>query len=168
MAFELSEKTDKRIREEILPRYPFKKSAILPVLWAIQEEKGHLCREALLYAAQVVEQPPAHVYSVLTFYTMFFQQPIGRFHLQVCKTASCEIMGCRQITDRLRQRLGIDVGQTTADGLFTLSQVECLAACELAPMIQVNEDYYGPLTPEKVDELLEDLKSGRQQVKPCL
>lgn len=168
MAFELTEKTKKRIQEEILPKYPFKKSAVLPVLWAIQEEKGYVSEEAMVYTAQVIEEPPAHVYSVLTFYTMFFQHPIGKYHLQVCKTASCEIMGCRQITARFKERLGIGVGQTTADGMFTLSEVECLAACELAPMVQVNEDYFGPLTPEKVDELLDDLKAGANKVKPCL
>ncbi len=170
MDFELSQETQKRINEEILPRYPRKKSAILPILWEIQEEHGYVSREGMLYTAEVLELPPAHVYGVLTFYTMFEQEPIGKFHLQVCRTVSCEIMGCKAITKRIKDKLGIDVGETTDDKLFTLTEVECLAGCEIAPMMQINKDNYGPLTPEVVDVMLDELKEHGETkaTKPCL
>jgi len=168
MAFEFSAQTDQEIREEILPRYPSTKSAILPVLWAIQNEQGFICRDAMLYVAEVLGLPPSHVYGVLTFYTMFRREPIGKYHLQVCRTASCEVMGSREVVERIKERLEIGIGETTPDRLFSLSEVECLGCCEIAPAIQVNEDNYGPMTPEKVDLLLEDLRNGTNRVQPCL
>jgi NADH-quinone oxidoreductase E subunit len=168
MAFELSTATQQRIREEIVPRYPSKKSAILPVLWAVQREKGFVSREGALFVAEVLDLPPAHVQGVLTFYTMFHQEPVGKYQLQVCRTASCEILGSKEVVARLKERLGIDVGETTPDRMFTLTEVECLGCCELAPVVQVNEDNYGPMTPEKVDILLEDLRNGTKRIEPCL
>ena len=170
MSFELSQETQTRINEEIIPLYPRKKSAILPVLWEIQEEHGHISREGMLYTAEILELPAAHVFGVLTFYTMFEQEPIGKFHLQVCKTASCEIMGCKGITQKNKDKLGIGTGETSEDELFTLTEVECLAACEIAPMMQVNKDNFGPLTPEIVDVILDELKEHGETktTKRCL
>jgi NADH-quinone oxidoreductase E subunit len=158
MPFELSQEIQKRINEEIIPRYPRKKSAILPILWEIQEEHGYISREGMLYTAEILEMPPAHVFGVLTFYTMFEQEPIGKFHLQVCRTATCEIMGCKEISQKIKDKIGIESGQTSEDQIFTFTEVECLASCELAPMMQVNKDNYGPLTPEIVDVMLDELK----------
>lgn len=168
MPFELSVGAEKEIREEILPRYPSAKSAILPVLWAVQNEKGFICRDAMLYVAQVLGLPPSHVYGVLTFYTMFRQEPLGKYHLQVCRTASCEVLGSKEVVERITERLGISLGETTPDRMFSLSEVECLGCCEIAPAVQVNEDNYGPMTPEKVDLLLDDLRNGTNRIQPCL
>lgn len=168
MPIELSEATRKRIEEEIIPAYPEKKSAILPVLWAIQDETGQVDLEAMTYVAELLGVSPAHVYGVVSFYTMFHQAPIGRYHIQVCRTLSCELMGSKRVLARLKEKLGIDPGETTDDGMFTLSEVECLGACEKAPMMQVNGDIYGPLTDEMVDEILDGLRNGEQRVKPCL
>ena len=169
MALELSQETLRRIDEEILPSYPVKISAILPVLWAIQEEHGYISRDAMLFTAEVIGESPAHVFSCVTFYTMFHLEPVGKIELKVCKTIACEIMGCKNLSNRIREKLGIESNQSTDDGMFHLEEVECLAACELAPVVQVNEDLYGPLTDQQIDVLIDELKTGLEpSVKPCL
>jgi NADH-quinone oxidoreductase subunit E len=103
-------------------------------------------------------QAPVRVQSVVSFYTMFNMKPVGRHHIQVCRTLPCALRGAAQVTALLKQKLGIECGQTTADGRFTLSEVECLASCGTAPMMQVNDDYYENLTEAKIDEILGKLK----------
>jgi NADH-quinone oxidoreductase E subunit len=102
-------------------------------------------------------QAPARVYSVVSFYTMYNMKPIGRHHIQICRTLPCALGGAEKITAFVKQRLGIESGQTTPDGRFTLTEVECLASCGTAPMMQVNDDYYENLTEEKLDEILHSL-----------
>jgi NADH-quinone oxidoreductase subunit E len=101
---------------------------------------------------------PAHVHEVVTFYTLYFQQPKGRHVVSVCHNLSCHLLGAKGVVDHLTQRLGIEVGETTADGRVTLLTVECLCACEQAPMMQVDDRYEGLLTPEKVDRIIEGLR----------
>jgi NADH-quinone oxidoreductase subunit E len=144
--------------EEIVARYPKKEAAMLPVLYLAQEEFGHIVPEAIDYVAQLMGQSPARVYGVVSFYTMFNMKPIGRHHIQVCRTLPCALGGAEKVTGFLRKKLGIDCGQTTPDGRFTLSEVECLASCGTAPMMQINDDYYENLTEEKINEILEGLK----------
>jgi NADH-quinone oxidoreductase E subunit len=144
--------------DEIVARYPKKDAAMLPVLYLAQREFGHIGPEAIDYVAKLMEQSPARVYGVVTFYTMFNMKPIGRHHIQVCRTLPCALGGAEKITSFLRKKLGVECGQTTPDGRFTLSEVECLASCGTAPMMQVNDDYYENLTEEKVTEILEGLK----------
>jgi NADH-quinone oxidoreductase E subunit len=144
--------------EEIVARYPKKEAAMLPVLYLAQREFGHIGPEAIDYVAQLMGQSPARVYGVVSFYTMFNMKPIGRHHIQVCRTLPCALGGAEKITNFLREKLGIDLGQTTPDGRFTLSEVECLASCGTAPMMQINDDYYENLTEEKITEILEGLK----------
>jgi NADH-quinone oxidoreductase subunit E len=157
MALEFSPETYKKF-EEIVARYPKKDAAMLPVLYLAQREFGHLGPEAIDYVARLMEQSPARVYGVVSFYTMFNMEPIGRHHIQVCRTLSCALGGAEKITRFLSKTLGIGCGQTTPDGRFTLSEVECLASCGTAPMMQVNDDYYENLTEEKITEILEALK----------
>ncbi|HEX6439530.1 MAG TPA: NADH-quinone oxidoreductase subunit NuoE [Candidatus Binatia bacterium] len=157
MAVEFSPETLKKF-EETVRRYPKKEAAMLPVLYLAQQEFGYLGPEAIDYVAKLMDQSPARVHGVVSFYTMLNMKPIGRHHIQVCRTLSCALGGAEKITDFIRKKLDIDLGQTTADGRFTLSEVECLASCGTAPMMQINDDYYENLNEEKVTEILDSLK----------
>jgi NADH-quinone oxidoreductase subunit E len=157
MALEFSSETYKKF-EETVARYPKKEAAILPVLYLAQQEFGYLGQEAIEYVAQLMGQSTARVQGVVSFYTMLNTKPIGRHHIQICRTLPCALRGAEQLTDFIKKTLGIEVGQTTADGRFTLSEVECLASCGTAPMMQINEDYYENLTDDKVTEILASLK----------
>ena len=157
MALEFSPETLKKF-EETVNRYPKKEAAMLPVLYLAQQEFGYLGEEAIAYVAKILDQPPARVHGVVSFYTMLNMKPIGRHHIQVCRTLPCALRGAEKITGFLKQKLGIELGQTTADRRFTLSEVECLASCGTAPMMQINDDYYESLTEAKVTEILESLK----------
>jgi NADH-quinone oxidoreductase subunit E len=137
--------------------YPDSRGALLPVLHLAQDAFGYISLEVEEYVAGLFGLTPAHVHEVVTFYTLFFQRPKGRHVVSVCHNLSCHLMGAKTIIEHMKQRLGIEVGETTADGRVTLLTVECLCACEQAPMMQVDDRYEGLLTPEKVDRLLEGL-----------
>ena len=139
-------------------RYPSREALMLPALWKVMEQQGHIDTEAMVAVAQWLEVPPIKVYGVATFYTMFHLEPIGRHHIQLCKTLSCALCGKADILAHLKQKLEIEVGETTEDGRFTLSQVECLGSCGTAPVMQINDTLYENLTVEKVDEILEGLE----------
>src|SRR5437867_6310871 len=143
---------------EILARYPEKRAALLPLLWLAQEEFGHVSEGAMKEIAGVLDLTPPQVYETVTFYTMLNRQPIGKFHIQVCRSLMCALVGTEQLLGWIHAMLGIKPGQTTPDGLFTLSQVECLASCGTGPMMQVNDDYFEQLTQEKLNRILDDLK----------
>lgn len=143
--------------EAILTRYPRKEAALLPTLWLAQEEFGTITPEVMAYVASLLDVPPAKVLGVATFYTMFHTKPVGTYHIRVCRTLSCALAGAEKITDCLKRKLGIGPGETTPDGRFTLSEVECLASCGTGPVVQVNDTYHEGLTVEKLDELLQEL-----------
>lgn len=143
--------------EEVLTRYPTKRAAILPTLWLAQGEFGYLSSETVEYVAGLLDLSPATVQGVVTFYTMFATKPMGRFHVQVCTNLSCTLVGARTLVDRLEDRLGVAVGQTTEDGAFSLSEVECLGSCGTAPVVQVNEEYHERQTPDGVVHLIDRL-----------
>ena len=157
MAVEFSPETLKEFQATVA-RYPKKEAAMLPVLYLAQREFGHLGPEAIDYVAKLMDQAPARVYGVVSFYTMYNMAPIGRHHIQVCRTLPCALRGAEEVTEFLKKKLGIECGQTTPDGRFTLSEVECLASCGTAPMMQVNDEYYENLTEEKINALLDVLK----------
>jgi NADH-quinone oxidoreductase E subunit len=138
--------------------YPNRRSAILPVLWAMQRELGWLPPAALREAARIIGLADSEVFGIATFYTMFNLRPVGRHHLQVCMTLSCSLMGADRLFRHLEKKLGIGHGETTRDGRFTLRRVECLAACGGAPCLQSNFDYHENLDEAAVDRLLETLK----------
>jgi NADH-quinone oxidoreductase E subunit len=145
---------------EVVTRYPSRQAALLPTLWIAQREFGWISPETMLYIANLMELPPSHVRAVVTFYTMFYQQPVGKWHIEVCTNLSCRLRGADQIVETIKERLGIDVGETTADKKFTLGRAECLASCGTAPMLQLNHDrYYENLTPESTLKLIEELSS---------
>ncbi len=157
MAVEFSPETLEKFQETV-SRYPKKEAAMLPVLYLAQQEFGYLSAEAIEYVARLMGQSPAKVHGVVSFYTMYNMKPIGRHHIQVCRTLSCALAGAEKITDFIKNKLAIELGQTTADGRFTLSEVECLASCGTAPMMQINDDYYENLNEERVTEILDSLK----------
>ena len=138
--------------------YPDPRGALLPVLHMAQDTFGHVSLEAQEYVAGLFDLAPSHVHEVVTFYTLYFQQPKGRHVVAVCHNLSCFLAGSRDILAHVKQRLGIEVGETTDDGRVTLQSVECLCACEAAPMMQVDDHYELNLTPEKVDRILEGLR----------
>jgi NADH-quinone oxidoreductase E subunit len=143
---------------ELLPRYPQKRAALLPTLWLAQDEFGYLSPEALKYVGQLLELPPSYVLSTASFYTMYQLAPTGKHLIEVCRTLSCALGGAFEIIEHCEKRMGIKLGETTPDGRFTLRTQECLGSCGTAPMFQVNgRQYYEGLTTQKVDEILESL-----------
>ena len=144
--------------EAEFPKYPDKRSVLLPALWIVQEEAGYLSEPAMMDVADLLDITPVQVYDVATFYYMYNLKPVGKYHIQVCKTLSCGLVGANALIAYIQKRLEIHAGETTSDGLFSLKLVECLAACGSGPMMQINEDYYEHLTNQKVDNILDDLK----------
>lgn len=140
-------------------KYPTVESAVMPVLWIAQEQNGNWLSEAAIKAtAEVLDLSPAHVIGVASFYTMYNKQPVGKYHLQVCSNISCSLLGAKKLIHHLEQKLNITHGETTQDGIFTFSEVECLGSCGTAPAMQINDDYHENLTIEKMDELLKGLE----------
>jgi NADH-quinone oxidoreductase subunit E len=154
-----------------LAKYPVKRSAILPLMFIVQRERGgYLDPPGVAYLADRLGVRITDIWEVATFYSMINTEPVGRYHLQICKTLSCKIMGEPKITEHVCSRLGIRPGETTPDGRFTVSLVECLGSCGTAPMLQIGFDFHENLTTEKVDELIDRCTSGEYQhtvgVKP--
>ena len=156
---EFSEAVVEEMRSHLV-KYPpeRKRSALIPLLFVIQRERGWVDNEGVNFLAKFLDLEVTDVWETATFYSMFNMRPVGRHHIQICKTLSCRIMGEPEITEHVCNRLGIHAGETTADGRFTVSLVECLGSCGTAPMMQVGFDYYEDLTVEKVDKILDDLK----------
>ena len=143
----------KRI-DEILARYPTKQAALLPLLWVAQETWGWVSKEAAEEVARILDLTPAHVDGVLTFYTMYNLAPVGRNLIQVCTSISCHLLGAEKLVEHCRHRLGIDLEGTTKDGKFTLVEVECIAGCDRAPSIMINDTYYEPVDETKLDDII--------------
>lgn len=157
MSPEFSEKT-KKIVEEILTRYSRKEAAILPVLHLTQKEFGCISSEEEKLVARLLGIKPIKVREVVTFYTMLNREPLGKYHIQVCSNLSCSLLGAENLIDYLKKKIGVELEETTQDKKFTLSTVECLGACEQAPCMMVNFEYYGNLDVKKIDEILDGLK----------
>ena len=145
--------------EKILTRYPTKQAALLPVLWVAQETWGWISKEAGEEVARILEVSPAHVDGVLTFYTMFNLRPVGKNLLQVCTSISCHLAGAGRLLEHCKTRLGVDLEETTPDGKFTVVEVECIAGCDRAPSMMINDTYYEPMDDEKLDSLLDKLSA---------
>jgi NADH-quinone oxidoreductase E subunit len=154
---EFSDELTRRV-DEAAARYPTKMAAVLPALHLVQREFGWVPVEAQEWIARKLDVPPAHVHGCVSFYTLYRQKPVGRHHIQVCRTLSCMIRGSGEIIGHLEKKLGIEDGGVTPDGRYSLVEVECLGSCGTAPMFQVNDDYHENLTIEKVDALLEGMK----------
>ena len=148
--------------EAILSRYPkdFKKSAVIPLLdLAQRQNENFLTLSAMNKVAQICEMPPMLVYEVATFYTMFNRHKVGKFFIQLCGTTPCMVCGSNDIKNAITEHLGIEDGEMTKDGMFSLLEVECLGACANAPMVQINDDFFECLTPESMKGLLDDIRA---------
>jgi NADH-quinone oxidoreductase subunit E len=143
--------------EEILARYPNRQAALIPVLHLCQEQQGWVSEEVILWVSQRLELSSAHVLGVVTFYTLFNQQPPGAHQVWVCRTLSCALRGSDRILAHCEKRLGVHAGETTKDGKVTLRTAECLASCGTAPMMQVDREYHENLTVADVDKILDRL-----------
>ena len=152
-AVEFSEQARKTL-EDILKRYPDKRSAMLPVLHLAQDEFKVLSDEVIEYLSDIMGFSPAYVKGVVTFYKLFNTKPVGRYHIQLCTNISCALLGSEDILTYLKEKLGLDVGEVSSDGKFSLTTVECLGSCGTAPVMQINDTYYENLTKDKVDEIL--------------
>ncbi len=153
--------------DRIIAQYPLGKqaSAVMPLLDLAQRQSGGwVPQEALDYVADFLKMPRIDVYEVASFYTMFNLKPVGTNLVQVCTTTPCWLRGSEGIVGACKKKLGIDVGETTPDGQFTLIEVECLGACVNAPMVQINESYYEDLTPEGIEKIIDALKAGQKPV----
>jgi NADH-quinone oxidoreductase subunit E len=160
-----SEEKLNKVRE-IMERYPEgkQKSALIPVLHLAQEENGGwLSAEAMDYVAGLLDLKPIEVYEVATFYSMYNLKPVGKYLFEVCQTGPCMLNGSDQIIDYIKEKLGIGIGETTRDGLFTLKTVECLGACGYAPMMQLGKFFKEHLTKEKIDQIVDECRNTAAQ-----
>ncbi|XP_009579050.1 PREDICTED: NADH dehydrogenase [ubiquinone] flavoprotein 2, mitochondrial [Fulmarus glacialis] len=160
--FEFTPENQKRI-EAIINNYPggHKSAAVMAVLDLAQRQHGWLPISAMNKVAEILEMPPMRVYEVATFYTMYNRRPVGKYHIQVCTTTPCMLRDSDSILEAIKKKLGIKVGETTPDKLFTLIEVECLGACVNAPMVQINDNYYEDLTPKDIEDIIDELKAGK-------
>ncbi|MGB5809146.1 MAG: NADH-quinone oxidoreductase subunit NuoE [Polyangiales bacterium] len=154
MAFALTPEREQQV-DDILTRYPERRAALLPVLWLCQRQHGWISPEVVQYVAGRLDLSTAIVRGVVTFYTMFFDEPVGENVIWVCRTLSCDLRGGKAIQEHLENRLGCSAGETTADGKFTLLKAECLAACGQAPMVQINDYYYENLDAAALDRIVD-------------
>ncbi|HEX7167146.1 MAG TPA: NAD(P)H-dependent oxidoreductase subunit E [Acidimicrobiales bacterium] len=141
--------------------YPQMRSAMIPLLHLVQEQDGYVTRDGMEHVAELLELTPAEVYGTASFYEMFKMHPTGRYLVNVCTNISCMLVGGYELLAHLEERLGVSAGATTADGMFTLEEVECIAACTDAPCLLVNYRTFGPLTNRDADTLIDDLAAGR-------
>ncbi len=160
MEFKYSEENQKKL-DEIVSHYPYKKAGVMGALWLAQEQNGWISGEVMKEIAGQLEITLEEVLGVVTFYTMYNKNPMGKFHLQVCTNVSCMLRGGYQIYNYVKDKLGIDNKQVTDDKLFSLEEVECMGSCGTAPMVAVNEDYYENINIEEVDKILESLKNQK-------
>src|SRR5580765_7185669 len=162
---------DNRARfDEIVQRYPSeqRRSAVLPALYLVQDQQGYITAHSMRYVAELLGITPADVEDVVTYYTMFFTKPVGKFVLSVCRTLSCALNGAERVTEEIRASLGVQAGETDKTGTFTLLEVECLGACDRAPVIMINDAWQEHQRPEDVKRMLDDLRSrGEAALTGC-
>jgi len=147
--------------DDLVRRYPEKRSALIPILHEVQAEVGYLSPEAIEWVAAYLGLSPADVMSVASFYDMLNLEPVGKHMIYVCQNLSCALLGAERLIRHLESTLGIRMGETTPDGLISLKRMECLASCGTAPAIQIDGTFYEKMTPKKLDDLLERLRDGR-------
>jgi NADH-quinone oxidoreductase subunit E len=161
----LTDAMKKELAEKYFPRYPTKRAVLLPALHMIQHAYNWIPMQAIEEIAAFLEIAPAEALDTASFYEEYWLKPKGKYLIQVCRSLACEICGSRRLTDRIQKKLNIEVGETTADGKFTLVELECLGACGTAPVMLVNEVLFENLTPESLDEILDNLPEDPKQFK---
>jgi NADH-quinone oxidoreductase E subunit len=156
--------------DEIVKRYPpdRRRSAVLPALYLAQHQQGYITANAIRHVAELLGITRADVEDVVSFYSMFYTRPVGKFVLQVCRTLSCALNGAERVTEELSAKLGLAPGETDTTGTFTLVEVECLGACDRAPVVMVNDAWHECLRPEDAGQLVEDLRArGEAALSGC-
>jgi NADH-quinone oxidoreductase subunit E len=152
----LTEENLKKV-EDLRKRYPESQAALLPVLWLAQEQEGYISEEMMRFIGMHLQIPFAHVLGVVTFYTMLHSKPLGRYHIEVCTNVSCLLRGSDAILKSIEHVCGVRPGETSPDGKWTVSEVECMGACGGAPMFAIGEEYYENVSPEKTENILRKL-----------
>ncbi len=152
--------------EDIASHYPpeRRRSALIPALYLVQRQQGHITASAMRHVAEVIGCTPAEVEDVVSYYAMFFTQPVGKYVIQVCRTLSCALLGAERVTEAIAGALGISAGETDREGMFTLVEVECLGACDRGPVVMVNDAWHECQTPEGVAALLDGLRTRGEVV----
>jgi NADH-quinone oxidoreductase subunit E len=150
------------LARDIIARYPRPKSALIPLLHLAQEQDGYVADDAMEHIAELIGVTPAEVVGTCSFYEMFKREPVGEYLVNVCTNIACMLLGGEELLHHLEDRLGVRPGSTTADGKFTIEDVECIAACTEAPCLQVNYRYFYKVTPDDADALIDDLRHGRR------
>jgi len=158
-AFAFSKENEQKF-QDLLPKYPTKRAVILPALWLAQEQEGYITVEAMEYVAKRLEQPAVGVFAVVEFYTMFKTEPMGKHHIQLCRTLSCAMRGYEDMQELIERKLGIGPGDKTPDGVFSFELVECLGSCGTAPMMRMDNRYWENLTTDKLGRILDACKHG--------
>ena len=158
MEFKFTEENLTRVNDAVA-KYPFKQAAVMPALYTAQEQHGWISLEVMKEIAVQLEMTPEDVLGVVTFYTMYHQKPMGRYHIQVCTNVSCMLRGGYKLYDIVKEKLGIDHLGVTSDGRFSLEEVECMGSCGTAPMIAVNEDFYENLDNDKLVQLIDSFNN---------
>ena len=160
----LSDAAEAKVKE-LRDKYPQVKSAIMPALYIAQEELGWLTDDAIRWVSDRLDLPPSHVIQVATFYTMYYKKPVGKYHVQVCRTLSCMVCGARKLSAKLRERLSVEPNEITEDGMWSWEEVECLGSCGTAPMLEINDVYFENLTAEKLDELMDRIEKEQPDLR---
>lgn len=164
METKLSEMAEKRL-QEIRAMYPDHKSAIMPALYIAQEELGSVTDQAIEWVANRLGVAPVHVREVATFYTMYYKKPVGRYHVQVCRTLACAICGARRLTEYLQKRFNLKPNEISADGMWSYEEVECLGSCGTGPMCEINDLYFENLTVEKLGAILDRIEKEKPDLR---
>jgi len=152
----LNEEHQKKV-EQLRKQYPTAQALVLPVLWMVQEQEGYISEASMKYVAALLNLPYGHVLGVVSFYTMLQSKPVGKHHIEVCTNVSCLLRGSGKILEHIAKRLAINVGETTPDKKWTLSETECMGSCGTAPMLAIGDEYHENLSIEKLDALLDSL-----------
>jgi NADH-quinone oxidoreductase E subunit len=160
----LSDEAEARA-QQFIARYPQPRSAVMPLLYLAQEEVGFINQQAVEWVAQKISLPPVQVWEVATFYTMYYKKPVGRYHIQVCRTLPCALQGAKKISQFVHARLGLQPGEVSSDGMWSFEEVECLGSCGTAPMCQINDHFFENLTEEKLDQLLTRIQQEQPDLK---
>ena len=160
--------SDTELKEfaELQTRYGAPGATLLPVLWRIQEKRGWIDNEAMEEAAAICQVPKSHVQGVVSFYTMFFEKPMGKYHVQVCTNVSCMLRGGEKLLSEMKTKLGIENLTTTPDGTFSIEEVECMGACGGAPMMAVNETFFETITNEEATGVIDHIRAKDEIPKP--
>jgi NADH-quinone oxidoreductase E subunit len=151
--------------QQIIAQYPQSRSAVMPLLYIAQEERGLITQEGVEWVSAKLSIPPVQVWEVATFYTMYYKKPVGTYHVQVCRTLPCALRGAKKISEFLHAKLGLRPGEVSADGLWSFEEVECLGSCGTAPMCQINDVFFENLSEEKLGKLLERIAKERPDLR---